>query len=109
MPRAMESIRRCHDCRRVVHGEAGNACPYCGCAKLNRLEEHGVPAARLHIPVLRLALAFCMGLALMQLLLLWPDFNLSAGRALPFWQLNLVLGVCMLAYVILRRVEGDFR
>jgi len=86
----------------VIHGEAGNACPYCGCAKLNRLEEHGVPGARLHVPVVRLALAFCVGLMLMQVFLLWPDFNLSSGRALPFWQLNLLIGICTGVYLLLR-------
>ena len=104
-----EAIRRCKDCRRVVHGEAGNACPYCGGAQLNCLLEHGAPHGRLHAPVLKLALAFCLGLGAMQLLLLNSDAAAASGRAAPFWQLNLLIGTCTLVYVLLRRLEGDFR
>ena len=106
----LDSIRRCKDCRRIVHGEAGNACPYCGGAQLIRLVEHGAPHVRLHAPVLKLALAFCLGLGAMQLMLIYSDAGASsAGRAAPFWQLNLLIGTCTLVYLLLRRLEGDFR
>ena len=51
----MEASRPWQDCGRVIHGEAGNACPYCCGAKLSRLVEHPAGNTRLHTPVLRLA------------------------------------------------------
>jgi len=106
----LDSIRRCEDCRRIVHGEAGNACPYCGGARLRRVEDDRAHATRLHPPVFKLALAFCLGLGGMQLIAL--ALGLSgppAGHGTPFWYLNVVVGVGVALYAALRRNEGDFR
>lgn len=106
----MDFIRRCDDCRRVVHGFAGNACPYCGGSRLNRLEEHPVAGVRLHSPVFRLTLAFCLGLGAMQIVALYIGLHSPpAGHGAPLWHLNLLVGMCVALYWALRRGEGDFR
>ena len=106
----MDSIRRCDDCRRVIHGLAGNACPYCGGSCLNRLDEHRADGGRLHTPVFRLTLAFCFGLATMQVVALYIGLHSPpAGHGAPLWHLNLLVGMCVALYWTLRRGEGDFR
>ena len=106
----MDSIRRCDDCRRVVHGSAGNACPYCGGSRLNRMEEHRADGPRLHAPVLRLTLAFCFGLAAMQTGAVLAGLHApSVAHAAPLWHLNLLVAACAAIYWTLRRIEGEFR
>src|SRR2546430_2573744 len=106
----MDYIRRCEDCRRVVHGEAGNACPFCGGGRLARVDDDRAHDTRLHSPVFKLALAFCFGLAGMQLAALTLGVSPPpAGHGSPLWHLNLLVGVGMALYWSLRRGEGDFR
>lgn len=106
----MDSIRRCDDCRRVIHGEAGNACPYCGGSRINRLNEQRADDPRLHPPVFRLTVSFCVGLAAMQLVALALGLHAPlSGHSAPLWHLNILVGVCVAAYWTMRRGEGDFR
>lgn len=106
----MDSIRRCDDCRRVVHGEAGNACPYCGGGRLNRIVEHRDAVPQLHLPIFRLALSFCFGLATMQIAAFAMGLHApTTGHAGPLWHLNILVGVCVATYWPVRRNEGDFR
>ena len=106
----MDSIRRCDDCRRVIHGEAGNACPYCGGSRLNRMIEHGTDGPQLHAPIFFLTILFCCGLAGMQVAAIVSGFKSPhAGHAGPLWHLNAIVGAGFVVYWSVRRTEGDFR
>jgi hypothetical protein len=106
----MDSICRCEDCRQIVHGDSSQKCPQCGGTHLNRLVEHAGTHAHLHPPVLKLAIAFCIGLIVMQVVAFAMGLNPPpAGHGTPFWHLNLVIVICTALYIVLRRTEGDFR
>ena len=107
----MESVRRCEDCRRIVPGVAGDACPFCGSGRLVQIPAH-IPASLKHPSILTLVLTFSIGLVVIRILMivfgsrflaLWPGY----GEFL--WQLQFTSAVSAILYLILRRSEGDFR
>jgi hypothetical protein len=109
----MDSSRRCEDCRRVVPGHAGDACPYCGGARLVRTSAAATPrAAQRHSSLLTAVITFCLGLSLLRLVFLYlgPRFTLASSAYNDLlWQLQIVVTVVTLIYVVLRRGEGDFK
>jgi hypothetical protein len=106
-----EAVRRCEDCHRVVHGHAGNACPFCGGERLVTFIPH--PSHGLHHPsVLTLAVTFCGGLILIHLAanLLVPQWlPMAPGYRSLVEHLQVIIGVATALYLVLRRGEGDFR
>src|SRR5262245_14333384 len=107
----MESIRRCEDCRRIVRGAAGDACPYCGGGRL--VIDIPPPAPTLkHPAVLTLVLTYSIGLVLLRTILVavgWRQLAISPAMGELFWQLQFTGVASTALYLILRRSEGDFR
>jgi hypothetical protein len=107
----MESVRRCEDCRRIVPGTAGDACPFCGSGRLLHVAAQG-PATLKHPSVLTLVLTFSIGLVLIRILMIafgTSLITLSPSYSELLWQLQFTSAVSAILYLILRRSEGDFR
>jgi len=108
----MDFMRRCAECGRILHGHAGNACPYCGGARLESVELRTDAPVYKHSSILTAVLTFCIGLLLLCALFSWlsPNFAFATqnyGQML--WRLQSVVAAGTLFYLILRRSEGDFR
>src|SRR3954463_14896101 len=104
----MESIRRCEDCRRIVRGTAGDACPYCGSGRLVFDVPAPVPSSR-HPAVLTLVLTYSVGLVLLRTILVavgWRQLAISPAMGELFWQLQFTGVASAILYLILRRSEG---
>src|SRR5687767_14412400 len=104
----MESVRRCKDCKRIVRGHAGDACPYCGSDRLV-IATPGT-AGRHHASVLTAALTFCFGLILLRMIATFMGTRLGALMLIhsELTSLQMLVAVCTVLYVVLRRSEGDF-
>lgn len=105
----MESVRRCKECRRIIHGAAGDACPYCGSGKLVTVSLP--PQQRQFASVLTLVLTFCVGLVGLRMVLaaLGLRASISSGASGALWNLELIIVLSTVLYLLLRRGEGDFR
>src|SRR4051812_24727398 len=101
----MESIRRCEDCRRIVRGTAGDACPYCGSGRLIQTQAAGPHSFR-HASVLTLVLTLSIGLVLFRIVLIATGSPAYGELLFP---LQFTAGIAAIFYLILRRSEGDFR
>jgi len=107
----MELTRRCEDCRRVVKGALGDACPYCGGENLRDVIAAPKSNAVRHGSVLTAVITFCLGLSLLRVVMVAigsRSFS-SAAYGEMLWQLQLLTASGALVYVVLRRSEGDFR
>ena len=112
----MESARRCRDCRRVIAGNATplfgltRACPYCGSDSLIDITLPRPAPLRHHPSVLTATLTFCVGLFVIRTaaLALVPVLRASNPAGDLLWNLQLLVGICTLVYLVLRRIEGDF-
>jgi hypothetical protein len=107
----MEPVRRCKECRRIVKGHAGNACPFCGSAELVTIIQHSSSDVQHHPSIMASALTFCAGAIALRLVA-----RLAGGRLGGFVMaedlvasLQVVVCIATLLYLLLRRSEGDFR
>lgn len=108
----MDGLRRCEDCRRVVRGSAGDACPYCGGGRLQRMMPGSSPAALRHPSVITAVITFCVGLSALRIIIVYfgQHFTIaSAAYGDVLWDLQLLITVATAVYLVLRRGEGDFR
>lgn len=107
-----DSVRRCRECKRIIPGHAGNACPYCGSDKLVTVLIQGVSEIRHHASVLTAAITFCLGLTIIRVLLAFAGQRLSISLAMTgelVAQLHMLSTACTVLYLLLRHYEGDFR
>jgi hypothetical protein len=107
----MEPVRRCKECRRIVKGHAGDACPYCGSPELLTIVQHSTSEAQHHPSIVAAALTFCAGSIALRLIA-----NLAGGRIGSVIliedlvaNLQMLVTCATLLYLLLRRAEGDFR
>jgi len=108
----MDSARRCKECKRVVRGHVGDACPYCGSDRLVSVVIQSVTTVRHHASVLTAAITFCLGLTLIRLIAAFAGSKLSTSFAMTadlIAQLHLLATSCTVLYLIVRHYEGDFR
>lgn len=108
---APESFRRCQDCRRSIPGHAGNACPFCGGGHLSPITLQRTATLRHHPAVVTGAVTFCLGLVVLRTvsLALMPRLASSNAYGEMLWNLQMLVAACTVAYLILRRGEGDFK
>jgi hypothetical protein len=108
----MELVRRCRDCKRIVRGHAGDACPYCGGSQLISVVLQATGEIKHHPSVVTAAVTFCLGLVLLRIVAAFIGPRLSVAYMMTgelLTNLQLLVAVCTVVYVILRRSEGDFR
>jgi len=107
-----DSARRCRDCKRLIRGAVGNACPYCGSDKLASVLVQNVSEIRHHSSVLTAAITFCLGLTVIRLIVAFFGPRLSVSFAMTgelVAHLHMLSTGCTVLYLILRHYEGDFR
>jgi hypothetical protein len=108
----MDGLRRCEDCRRIVRGSAGDACPYCGGEHLAHIAPASPPTGIRHPSVITAVITFCVGLSALRIVILYfgQHFSVTSGAyGDVLWDLQLLITISTAMYLVLRRAEGDFR
>ena len=109
----MDGLRRCEDCRRIVRGSAGDACPYCGGEHLTHIAPAAVSTTGIRHPsVITAVITFCVGLSALRIIIIYfgQHFSVTSGAyGDVLWDLQMLITVSTAMYLVLRRGEGDFR
>src|SRR4051812_9353619 len=101
----MDSARRCKECKRIVRGHAGDACPYCGSGQLVTVAIVSGTEVRHHGSVLTAAITFCLGLTLIRVIAAFADSRLSVSFAMTgalVAQLQVLACACTVLYLLVR-------
>ena|GEM_PF-1931394 len=114
---ALESLRRCKDCRRIVTESAGTLCPWCGSEALIAITLRQADASRqsqalCHPAIVAFSMTIVSALMILRIFLyFFKGQQLTAALVYSemLWQLQTVTLAATGLHLMLRRSEGDFR